>query len=109
MGTDFGLYPHYTIHITHNTMKLFLASIVTALSLTTAAPAEASTKCGVVYGMQSCITDLKSTALILVDMPRGAERITTTCSVRDGQYEWDSYGPNTTEIVHGFVQLLCSN
>lgn len=90
-------------------MKLLLASIVTALSLTTASPAEASVKCGVVYGMESCMKDLKSTALIVVNMPRGAERITTKCSVRDGQYEWDSYGPNTVETVHGFVQLLCSN
>lgn len=70
-------------------------------------PAQAQTRvaCGIVSGMDYCITDTQTEDIILLIGPDGGERITVDCATR----KWNSYGKNTEQFVQNMVNLYCSN
>ena len=82
---------------------LLLAGVLLLSTL----PAQAQTRvaCGVVNGMDYCLTDTENKDIVLIIGPEGGERITIDCV----ENTWNSHGPNTQEFVQTSVDLYCSN
>ncbi len=68
-------------------------------------PAQAQTRvyCGVVSGMDYCVTDTMTDDIILIIGPMGGERITVSCETG----KWNANGPNTQEFVQSTVTTYC--
>jgi hypothetical protein len=82
---------------------LLLAGVLLLSTL----PAQAQTRvdCGVINGMDYCLTDTVDEDIVLIIGPEGGERITIDCVTR----KWKANGPNTQEFVQNTVNLYCSN
>jgi len=82
---------------------LLLAGVLLLSTL----PAQAQTRvvCGIINGMDYCLTDTLDEDIVLIMGPDGGERITINCAEND----WNSHGPNTQEFVQSTVNRYCSN
>ena len=80
---------------------LLLAGVLLLSTL----PAQAQTRvvCGIINGMDYCLTDTLDEDIVLIMGPDGGERITIDC---DG--EWSAHGPNTQEFVESIVNSFCN-
>ena len=82
---------------------LLLAGVLLLSTL----PAQAQTRvsCGVINGMDYCLTDTLEEDIVLIIGPKGGERITIDCN----SGAWRSKGPNTQEFVQSTVNTYCNN
>ena len=90
-------------------MKTFFqvaASIALATALVPAADATPGVQEGTINGYQATIIESVSYDRpdhIGVYGPHGPERITVVCA----PYNWNSYGPNSTEFVDSIARAWC--
>ena len=83
--------------------SLLLAGVLMLSTL----PAQAQTRvsCGVINGMDYCLTDTLEEDIVLIIGPKGGERITIDCN----SGAWNANGPNTQEFVQSTVNTYCNN
>lgn len=89
-------------------MRSLLLTGVLLLTTFSAAPVQAKDSvrvaCGVVSGMDYCVTDTLTEDIILILGPDGGERITVDCSTG----KWRAHGTNTQQFVENIVSIYCT-